>query len=137
MTNDELKIEIAAADARKCPAEVDLPKPGLSLAIGPRFIRLVVSTIAGVRDALSARADALDARILALEQRPAAPRYVGVHEDNRTYEAGDIVTLGGSMWIAKERTFAKPDEHTDGARTWTLCVKRGREGRPGKDGKPS
>jgi len=47
-----------------------------------------------------------------------------------TYEAGDVVSYGGSMFVAKLTTDKKPE--TD---DWRMCVKRGRDGRNGKDGK--
>jgi len=49
-----------------------------------------------------------------------------------TYEKGDCVTLGGSLFIAQRQTDSKPE--TDDA--WKLCVKHGREGKPGAKGEP-
>ena len=43
----------------------------------------------------------------------------------RTYAAGDGVTLGGSFWIAQTETAAKPGKSDD----WRLAVKRGNDGR--------
>lgn len=61
----------------------------------------------------------------------------GVYVEGRTYEPGDVVTWGGSMWIAKAETTARPDEHVaEGARAWRLSVKRGRDGKTGRDGAP-
>jgi len=58
--------------------------------------------------------------------------YRGVWEP-RTYQAGDAVTWGGSLWIAKGETTAKPEEH-GAVRTWQLAVKRGAEGKRGPQG---
>jgi len=56
--------------------------------------------------------------------------YRGVYEYGRRYEAGDVVTFGGSVWHCNAATGAKPDEHTDDAvKPWTLAVKRGRDGK--------
>lgn len=66
----------------------------------------------------------------------AVPLYRGVYVAGTAYLKGDSVTFGGSLWIAREVTNAKPG---DGATAWQLAVKAGREGRegkPGKDGGP-
>lgn len=49
------------------------------------------------------------------------------------YKKADVVTWGGSTWIAQKDTTGKPDTADSG---WRLCVKRGRDGANGKDGKP-
>lgn len=61
--------------------------------------------------------------------------YRGVWEEGRAYERGDQVTWAGSQWTAKDATVERPDERGEGARAWTLSVKRGREGKQGPDGK--
>jgi hypothetical protein len=53
--------------------------------------------------------------------------YRGVWTD-RDYEAGDFVTYRGSTWHCNEATRTKP-ETADGAKAWTLAVKRGQDGR--------
>lgn len=53
-----------------------------------------------------------------------------VWKAGETYEKGDGVTLGGSFWIARRQTTARPETTDD----WRLAVKRGRDGRHGKDG---
>jgi len=72
-------------------------------------------------------------------------RYRGVFEAGQTYLAADQVTHAGSMWIATAETTQRPDEFGDGARTWVLSAKRGRDGKAGpvgpagkdgKDGRP-
>ncbi len=52
----------------------------------------------------------------------------GVYKAGDTYQAGDGVTWGGSYWIAKTETDAKPDGGTD----WRLSIKRGRDGKDAK-----
>jgi len=56
--------------------------------------------------------------------------YRGVYVDGKTYERGDGVTYGGSEWHCNETTAIKPG---DGSKGWTLKVKRGRDGKDGRD----
>lgn len=53
----------------------------------------------------------------------------GVFKEGQTYEAGDSVTWGGSLWTAQRQTDAKPDTADSG---WRLAVKRGRDGKDAK-----
>jgi hypothetical protein len=76
----------------------------------------------------SQRVAALEARIAILERKPNL-KYCGVYDGCRVYGEGDAVTCSGSLWIAKGRATQRPDETDDGAREWTLAVKRGRDGR--------
>jgi len=55
----------------------------------------------------------------------------GVYHEGETYQPGDLVTLGGSMWHCNLETTERPGE---AKAAWTLCVKRGRDGKDGKDG---
>jgi hypothetical protein len=55
--------------------------------------------------------------------------YRGVFTEGKTYDPGDVVTWGGSMWHCDEASASKPGE--PGTKGWTLSVKRGS---PGKDG---
>lgn len=57
------------------------------------------------------------------------PIYRNVYKDGVEYKGGDVVTWAGSLWICGTDTKEKPGESKD----WTLCVKKGRDG---KDGKP-
>ena len=50
--------------------------------------------------------------------------------DGKTYERGDGVTWAGSEWHCNEPTTTKPG---DGSKAWTLKVKRGRDGKDGRD----
>ena len=56
--------------------------------------------------------------------------YEGVFQEGKSYDFGNLVTWGGSSWHCNEPTTTKPGE---GAKAWTLMVKRGRDGRDGKD----
>ena len=49
----------------------------------------------------------------------------------RPTTAAQLVTWAGSAWHCNETTTTKPG---DGAKAWTLMVKRGRDGKDGKDG---
>lgn len=56
--------------------------------------------------------------------------YVGVYQDGKSYEPGDMVTWAGSSWHCNEPTTTRPG---DGSKAWTLMVKRGRDGKDGRD----
>jgi hypothetical protein len=62
------------------------------------------------------------------------PLYRDVYTDGKTYTPGDLVTWGGSMWIAKQPTATKPGSGPAAAAAWRLCVKSGRDGRQGPAG---
>lgn len=57
-------------------------------------------------------------------------RYQGVYNEGKAYTSGDVVTWAGSTWTAHEPTTTKPG---DGSKAWTLAVKRGRDGKDGRD----
>jgi hypothetical protein len=77
------------------------------------------------------RYTAADGRVKEFRHKTALTIYRGVFEAGRTYEKGDSVTFGGSQWIARDETDAKPGV---GATPWQLAVKAGRDGREGKQG---
>lgn len=54
-----------------------------------------------------------------------------IFKEGKSYQAGDGVTWGGSYWIAQKDTSAKPDTEDSG---WRLAVKRGRDGKDGRNG---
>lgn len=56
--------------------------------------------------------------------------YEGVYQEGKAYDAGQLVTWGGSSWHCNEPTDTKPG---DGSKAWTLMVKRGRDGKDGRD----
>jgi len=55
--------------------------------------------------------------------------YRGVYKDDHAYERGDTVTWGGSLWHCDAETTEKPGE---GSKAWTLCAKKGRDGKDGQ-----
>jgi hypothetical protein len=56
--------------------------------------------------------------------------FEGVYQDGKSYEFGHLVTWAGSSWHCNEPTTTKPG---DGSKAWTLMVKRGRDGKDGRD----
>jgi hypothetical protein len=56
-------------------------------------------------------------------------RYMGVYRDGAEYSEGSLCTMHGSLFHANRTTKMIPGE---GSRDWTLCVKRGRDGRSAK-----
>jgi integrin beta 3 len=57
--------------------------------------------------------------------------YRNVWLASKRYERGDVVTWAGSMWHANKTTTEKPGE---GSKDWTLCVKKGGDGKQGPQG---
>jgi hypothetical protein len=56
--------------------------------------------------------------------------YRGVFKDGEEYEQNDVVTFGGSQWVAKGDTKSKPGTSED----WVLSCKKGRDGKDGERG---
>jgi hypothetical protein len=54
------------------------------------------------------------------------PIYRGVYVAGKSYAPADSVTWGGSEWHCNEPTASTPG---DGSKSWTLKVKRGRDGK--------
>ena len=52
----------------------------------------------------------------------------GPYKSGESYEKGDSVSYGGSLWIAQGPTGDKPD----GSKGWRLAVKKGRDGKDGQ-----
>lgn len=57
--------------------------------------------------------------------------YRGVFKPGE-YKKGDCVTWGGNLWHCEETTSEKPGEVN--GKGWTLCVKKGRDGKDGRNG---
>jgi len=57
--------------------------------------------------------------------------YRGIYTEGKEYSRGDVVTWGGSCWVAEANASQKPGTDESG---WKLAVKAGRHGRDGKDG---
>jgi len=97
-----------------------------------------LETVAGGLGSLGARLDAIEARepVQGPPGPPGPPgpagvdgapglTYAGVYVAGKAYGRGDCVTFGGSLWHCNGETIARPG---DGAREWSLVVKRGRDG---------
>ncbi|MGY4399866.1 hypothetical protein [Bradyrhizobium sp. USDA 3315] len=78
------------------------------------------------RDRRKSLEETLLKRIEALEARPQL-KYEGVWSGEKVYGAGMLVTDGGSMFHANRATIG--ERPGSGSDTWTLAVKRGRDGR--------
>ena len=84
--------------------------------VGERGIKLAVTLASG-------KTKSIDAKV------PVAI-YRGVFTEGKTYDPGDVVTWGGSMWHCDEASASKPGE--PGTKGWTLSVKRGAAGKDGQ-----
>lgn len=85
----------------------------------------VMALVGAIAMAATKQIAALERRIAELEARPTALKYCGPYDESRQYDPGEVVTRAGSAWHCNERTTLPPG---DGARSWTLMVKRGRDG---------
>jgi chitodextrinase len=66
-------------------------------------------------------------------QLPAPLAYCGVWEAAKAYTLNNLVTHDGSAWIARAAVQGLKPGTDAGAAAWTLMVKRGKDGRDGKD----
>jgi hypothetical protein len=71
------------------------------------------------------RIKALEDEVRELKVRPAI-KFCGHWTADRAYGEGDVAYLGGSAWIAKGVTTARPSTHSA---DWRLFVRAGRDGR--------
>lgn len=67
-------------------------------------------------------------RTKAVEFKMSTPEYRGVFKDGESYERGDLVTWGGSLWHCETDTKGKPGPDSD----WTMAAKKGRDGKDAK-----
>src|SRR5258705_12808621 len=67
---------------------------------------------------------AMQKEVKELRREVAAKEYKGVWQEGQ-YEKGNLITHGGSMWIALKDSQDKPGTRD----AWQLAVKRGRDGR--------
>jgi hypothetical protein len=77
-------------------------------------------------EAIAAAIKPLADRIAALEASPT--KFVGIWTQGTEYQARSITSHDGSMWHCNENTKTKPGTSP----AWTLCVKRGRDGKDSK-----
>lgn len=68
-----------------------------------------------------------DARMKALESRPAGLSYEGVWDATKVYARGMFATYGGSVWHAEQRSVScRPGSDP---RFWRLAIKKGQDGK--------
>ena len=72
----------------------------------------------------------VESRLDAMEKRIEAFTWKGVWASDKTYDAGNLCTFGGSTWHANA---ASRGDRPGTSPAWTLMVKRGADGRDGKD----
>jgi hypothetical protein len=73
-------------------------------------------------DPITAQLTALEIRIAALENRKGVSvSYEGVHDAERSYVVGSLVTKRGGLWLAKRDTATTPGNGDH----WKLIVKSG------------
>lgn len=59
--------------------------------------------------------------------------YKGVFNDEDTYEKGDCVTQGGSLWVCKQDEVKQKPGTEEAKEVWQLAVKKGRDGKDLKE----
>jgi hypothetical protein len=84
--------------------------------------------------ALTQRVDALERELAAVKHK--GLDYQGVWLPDKTYDPNQLVTYDGSMWLALKATSARPGGAGADSRAWKMVVKRGQDGKPGKDLRP-
>jgi hypothetical protein len=127
LTGDELGDKLFKwhrAEAKRLFARHDALSIALSAAVAIRVFQdeytLVLHLNAVRRCKQNERIDTIDARLAALEARPEVV-YHGVHEQQRQYSAGSLVTRKGALWLAKAENRSTPGASGD----WQLIVKQG------------
>lgn len=68
----------------------------------------------------------LEKRIAELEKAVEARTWKGVWDHETDYVQHNLVTEGGSVWVATRDSKGAPPGHSD---AWKLCVKKGRDAR--------
>ena len=86
----------------------------------------LMKAIEGISEAIAEHLDALEkrleARLAAVEARPAGVRWIGTFKHGETYTAGGLVTDRGGLWLCLAETTVRPG---DSANAWKLIVKSG------------
>lgn len=95
---------------------------------------VAVPAAGGRLTGIETRLSAIEARLEGFEKRGPSMNYRGTFDEGTAYTKGDVISWGGSMWYCQKSTYAKPGLPDADSRAWVLCVKKGAEGRPGRDG---
>lgn len=92
-----------------------------------QMIESMARVVNKVLEPMRADVKALGARVAALEAANAEKAYFGVYDGDSGYRKHNMVTHGGSMWVALEDAPAgtRPGESDE----WQLAVKKGRDAR--------
>lgn len=139
MTQDEVRIVVETM--------APIVREYVSKAVTELVVRVTAAEVhLKSMEELGERLAAVRERLAAVEARPVEPgpegppgppgspgsdgkpglRYRGVYDETKAYEAGDVVTWGGSAWHCDGAGTTKP---ADGAKGWQLIVKKGRDGK--------
>ena len=96
----------------------------------------ILNTIKNVKQDITNRVNAHDARLAALERaieardkRAPSLNWKGIWNDRELYPEGVTCTSGGSLWLAKSDSIARKPGTDGGAASWVLIVKEGADGR--------
>jgi hypothetical protein len=108
MTPEELNFRLSLKD-----------KPNPAVRFDANMVREI-----GFRIAMEVKP--LKERIAQLEKKIEQRKYVGVWAVGK-YHEGNLVTHDGSMWHCNE----EPEERPGSGPSWTLAIKRGRDGKDG------
>jgi hypothetical protein len=127
-------------------ATVRVPKDGVS--VEPEEVKaMVLEAVAALppatpgKDGISVEPEEVKAMIAEyiaaippdLSKATLADCYREIWNVGGEYQRGELVTFGGSLFLALCDTKAKPETNKD----WKLIVKRGREGKPGNPRTPN
>lgn len=129
---DAIAEQIRPLAARLMALEQGTPTP---VKMGGLSDAALEAIVGGITEAVIAEVNkkiaGVTARVAEAEAKSIGP-YHGVWQPG-FYGKGALVTWGGSMYVAMIGTSAKPGEKGEDSRAWVLAVKRGTDGRDGKD----
>ena len=126
--NQRLRIETLGGTIKQARAAGYRAPPGAKDGAPVAGLpKLLLDTMA---EALGMVRGELEERLTALEKRPVLT-YRDLWREGTSYAAGDSVSWSGSLWAARaDGLLERPSLDSD---SWRLVVKRGRDGRDGKD----
>ncbi|MBL8576140.1 MAG: hypothetical protein JNK47_02855 [Mesorhizobium sp.] len=126
MSPDERKAFDAYESDVKKWVQIFMEGFGVKDPSRPVSARMTCTLIAEIAVTMKQRMDGFQARLSDIEQAKHLP-YRGVWKHGEEYVPGNFVTDGGNMYHANAKSSGvRP---TDDHIAWTLCVKRGRDGK--------